>query len=201
VSLHDDLTSLKSSLEALWNQSSKKLHGLHSALASQNEALHSFSVTKNNLESTITQQQAALSQELERLSVENSRLIKDIREVDETRKRALREREMLSEANARLWEDKARLEGEKRELRVKLDAETEFVKLCRLELDKRNESQSDQGIKVKMEEGEERQSNGGSEGIRVPLAQVEEIIEKRLRSQAVECKRFTLSCWPLLIDH
>lgn len=136
----------------------------------------------------MAQHQATLSLELERLSAENSRLIKDIRDADESRKRALREREMLSEANARLWEDKARLEGEKRELRVKLDTETEFAKLCRLELDKRKESSSAQGVKVKMEEDDERQPNDRSEGVSVPLERVEDIIEKRLRTQAEECK-------------
>ena len=187
-SLLADLTSLKSGLESLWNISSKKLHVLHSTVSGHAETIRSVSLANSRLESAMTQQQAELSKELERLGGENNRLMLEIRGADEARKKALREREMLGDANARLWEDKARLEGEKRELRVKLDAETEFAKLCRLELEKMTAESQQQGVKVKMEEDDGQHPNAGLEEIRIPLVHVEEIIKKKLQCQADECE-------------
>ena len=203
--LHADLTSLKSGLESLWNLSSKKLHVLHSTISAQADTLRSLSMTNANLDSTITQQQGLLSQQIDRLSVENVRLTKEARDAEEGRTKAFREREILSDANARLWEDKARLEGEKRELRVKLHAETDFARLCQLELEKakakergREESQPAQRVKVKMEEDEDKRVNDANDGgaeVRVPLVHVEELIERRLQYQANECAH---ALFPLL---
>lgn len=202
--LHADLTSLKSGLESLWNLSSKKLHVLHSTLNTQAESLRTLSITNADLESSMVQQQAALSQEIERLGGENSRLIREARDAAEGRAKALREREMLNDANARLWEDKARLEGEKRELRVKLDAETDFARLCQRELEKEKEkekeSRPDQKFKVKMEEDEDGHGNDEAAEIRVPLVHVEDLIERRLRYQANECAQIYLSHWHTLIE-
>jgi hypothetical protein len=184
---YSDLASLKSRLESLWTHSSTKLHNLHNTISAQSETVRSLSITNATLES-MAQKHAGLSQEVERLGGENNRLIKDVREAEEARTKALREREMLSEANARLWEDKARLEGEKRELRVKLDAEVDFARLCQRELEKGNSSQTTRSVVVKLEENEEERRDDGLAGIRVPLVHVEEIIKKRLQRQADDCE-------------
>ncbi|KAF8522379.1 hypothetical protein JB92DRAFT_1729105 [Gautieria morchelliformis] len=186
--LYADLASLKSRLEALWTHSSNKLHTLHHTISTQSETLRSLSITNATLES-MAQQHAVLSQEVERLGGENSRLIKEVREAEEARTKALREREMLGEANARLWEDKARLEGEKRELRVKLDAEVDFARLCQRELEKGDDSRTTRSGIVKLEENDEERTDDGLAEIRVPLVHVEDIIKKRIQRQADDFTR------------
>ncbi|KAF8581407.1 hypothetical protein K439DRAFT_1636212 [Ramaria rubella] len=183
--LHSDLMSLKSGLESLWNLSSKQLHILHSTLHAQTENLRNVNISNSRLESSLAQQQATHSREAERLGAENYRIIKEGREAEEARRKALREREMLSVANARLWEDKARLEGEKRELRVKLDAEAEFARLCQQQCEVGKKPGPSNGITIKMEE-EGGDASGGDDASHIPLAQVEEIIERRLKIQADE---------------
>jgi hypothetical protein len=137
-----------------------------------------------------------LSREVDRLRAENTKLATERINADETKKQAIYEREVLSFANERLWEDKLKLEGEKRELKVKLDAETEYARLCRQQLAKRdgqnstpNESQANEKpVRVKMEIDEE--SSDPTDSVQIPLAQVEEVIYDRLKHQADDCEKF-----------
>ncbi|KAF8529153.1 hypothetical protein BU17DRAFT_80343 [Hysterangium stoloniferum] len=188
--LNADLQVLRSGLESVWSLTSKQLHSLHTTLAAKAEQNQTLSATHGQLQTSIVEQHEALSREVERLRAENAKLAAEKLNIDETRRHAIYEREVLGIANERLWEDKVKLEGEKRELKVKLDAETEYSRLCQQELAKRdgqtvnpNASQADERpVRVKMEVDEAGSDQTNS--AQIPLVQVEEVIYARLKHQA-----------------
>lgn len=89
-------------------------------------------------------------------------------------KRTMRELDKLSANSARMWEEKTRVEAERRELRAKLDAQAAVA-------DARERASGSRDVRVKMEDTDD------DDNVSVPMREVQRMIEERLQSQADEC--------------
>ncbi|KIJ37625.1 hypothetical protein M422DRAFT_33699 [Sphaerobolus stellatus SS14] len=172
--LQMDLDTLKTNLEAVWKQAAKNISSLHTSTNEKDNKINSLTAQNKRLEEVLNRQQREIQEGMQQLRFGESRMNRAMQEIQQIKEQASREKSILNQANSRLWKDIAKLEGEKRELKVKLDAQAEYARLCRQQL---AEASGKANVTVKLEE-----KDSPVEG-QIPLSQVEEAIQVRLKRQ------------------
>lgn len=184
----ENLDYLRIGLDSIWQQSSKIFHGLYQTMTQQSEKIRALTTNNVELQGIVTRQRVML-QDTERQKVQQTRIPSE-NQAEQTDNKVAWELTKLKTTNARLWEDIMKLEGEKKELKAKLESQAEFVRLCQSQIqEERNKfakKPNNNSENVKMEESEDVGVDAGRGPIFISLYDVEQRISIRLHAQAIE---------------